>query len=128
MADRVCDVALSRDGRLAHADGAVDRRDAYPPEPEAFAAFLASVDALLMGRATQDLLRGFGDWSYPGKAATVLTGRPLADAPPGMRAPVGPPRRTSSRHWMRRIAGSGSSAAASWCARRCGSGGWTGCR
>lgn len=35
------------------------------------------------------MVRGFGAWPCPGKAATVLTGRPLSDAPEGVTARSG---------------------------------------
>jgi len=77
---------VSLDGRIARPDGSVDDwlvAD-YPAEDFGFAAFLAGVDAILMGRGTYDAIRRFGDWPHPGKSTVVLTTRP-PDAPP----PVG---------------------------------------
>jgi dihydrofolate reductase len=82
-----CNVAASLDMRLARPDGSVEDWLAaeYPPDG-GFDAFLAGVDAILMGRATYDAVRGFGDWPYPGKPTVVLTGRALGDAPSGVTA------------------------------------------
>lgn len=82
-----CSVAVSLDMRLARLDGSVEDWLAadYPPDA-GFDAFLAGVDAILMGRATYDVVRGFGDWPYPGKPTVVMTGRPVTDAPPGVSA------------------------------------------
>lgn len=79
-----CHVAVSLDGRIARPDGSVDDWLAadHPAEDFGFDAFLAGVDAILMGRATYDTVRRFGDWPYPGKPTTVLTTRPLDDPPP----------------------------------------------
>lgn len=38
-----------------------------------YAAFMASVDGLVMGRATYDVVRGFGAWPFEGKRVFVLT-------------------------------------------------------
>ena len=79
-----CHVAVSLDGRIARPDGSVDDWLAadYPAEDFGFDAFLAGVDAILMGRGTYDAIRCFGYWPYPGKPAIVLTTRPLDDLPP----------------------------------------------
>jgi dihydrofolate reductase len=82
-----CNVAVSLDMLLARPDGSVEDWLAadYPPD-DGFDAFLAGVDAILMGRATYDAVRGFGEWPYPGKPTVVLTHRALDDAPPGVVA------------------------------------------
>ncbi len=79
-----CHVAVSLDGKIARPDGSVDDWLAadYPAEDFGFDAFLAGVDAILMGRGTYDAIRRFGDWPYPGKPAVVLTTRPLDARPP----------------------------------------------
>lgn len=89
-----CHVAVSLDGKIARPDGSVDDWLAadYPAEDFGFDAFLASVDAIVMGRGTYDVIRGFGDWPYPGKPTTVLTSRPLdGPLPPGVEARSGDP-------------------------------------
>jgi dihydrofolate reductase len=85
-----CNVAASLDMRLARPDGSVeDWLAADYPTDAGFDAFLADVDAILMGRATYDAVRGFGDWPYPGKPTVVMTRRDLPDAPPEVVARSG---------------------------------------
>jgi dihydrofolate reductase len=87
-----CHVAVSLDGKIARPDGSVDDwlvAD-HRPEDFGFEAFLAGVDAILMGRGTYDAVRRMGDWPYPGKPTVVLTTRPLDDfAPAGVEARSG---------------------------------------
>lgn len=85
-----CSVAVSLDGRLAGPGGALDWLDGYPADHPDFLAMVGRADAILMGRTTYDAIRGFGDWPHPGKAAVVLTSRPLDDPPPGVEARGGP--------------------------------------
>lgn len=85
-----CHIAVSLDGRIARPDGAVDWLADFPAEAFGFDDFLAGVDAILMGRATYDAVRGHGDWPYPGKPTVVVTSRPLPDPPPGVEARGGP--------------------------------------
>ena len=79
-------IATSVDGYIADANGSVT----WLPSGDSngndygYAAFYASVDALLMGRRTYDQVLGFGDWPYPGKPAYVFTRYPTAAAPPGV--------------------------------------------
>ena len=75
--------AVSLDMRIARPDGSVDWLADYPPDAEDFAAFLAEVDLIVMGRSTYEavLSYGAGAWPYPGKETIVLTSRALDDAP-----------------------------------------------
>ncbi len=78
-----CHIAVSLDGKIARTDGSVDWLVAdYPAEDFGFDAFLAGVDAMLMGRGTYEAVRRLGNWPYPGKPTVVLTTRPLDDAAP----------------------------------------------
>ena len=81
-----CHLAVSLDGMIARSDGSFDWLEDYPPEEFGLSAFIAGVDAILMGRATYDAVRGMGDWPYPGKPTTVVTRHALPDAPPGVQA------------------------------------------
>lgn len=62
-----CHIAISLDGKIARPDGSVDDWLAahYPAEHFGFDAFLAGVDAILMGRETYDALRRFGTGRTP---------------------------------------------------------------
>lgn len=81
-----CHIAVSLDGRIARPDGSFDWLAPHPAEEFGIEVFLAGVDAILMGRATYDVVRRLGDWPHPGKPTVVLTRRPLDDAPPGVEA------------------------------------------
>jgi dihydrofolate reductase len=77
-------IACSLDGCIARPDGSLDWLTDLPgPEGEdyGYGAFLAGMDALLMGRATYDTVRAFAAWPYD-KPVRVLTRNPDAIAPP----------------------------------------------
>ncbi len=65
-------IATSLDGYIARPDGGLDW---LPDEPEehGYEAFLASVDALVIGRKTFDTVMGFPDWPYGSKPVFVLS-------------------------------------------------------
>ena len=81
-----CHVAMSLDGKIARPDGSFDWLEPYPPQEFGIEPFLAGVDAIVMGRATYEVTRGFGEWLHPGKPTFVITSRPLVDPPPGVEA------------------------------------------
>lgn len=67
-------VGTSLDGFIARPDGGLDFLDAAGNEDHGFHAFLASVDALVMGRKTFEFVRGFGGaWPYGKKPVFVLS-------------------------------------------------------
>lgn len=74
-------LAVTLDGKIARPDGSVDFLDGFSADEADFDAFFADVDALVMGRKTYDALIATGEWPYGGKPVTVLTSRPIADAP-----------------------------------------------
>ena len=86
-----CNLAASLDGKIARPDGSVDDWLAadFPAEDFAFDAFLAGVDAILMGRGSYDAAMRHGAWPYLGKPTTVMTTRPLPEPPPGVEARSG---------------------------------------
>ena len=84
-----CHIAISLDGKIARADGSFDWLEPYPPQEFGIDAFVGKVDAILMGRDTYDIVRGFGEWPHPGKPTIVMTNRPLDNAPPGVEARSG---------------------------------------
>ena len=73
-------IAMSLDGCIADADGGIGWLSDFAVEGEdnGYAAFYETIDALIMGRSTYDVVAGFGDWPYPGKPSAVLTSRPVA--------------------------------------------------
>lgn len=74
-------VGASLDGFIARADGALDFLPPGGGEPHGYEEFLASVDALVIGRKTYETVLGFGGWAYGTKPVFVLSTRPLAPAP-----------------------------------------------
>ena len=76
-------VGISVDGFIARPDGALDFLDAGGNEPHGYEEFMASVDALVIGRNTFDMVLGLGEWAYGKKPVFVLSTRPLPPAPPG---------------------------------------------
>jgi dihydrofolate reductase len=76
-------VGTSVDGFLARPNGALDFLDAAGGEPHGYDEFIASVDALVMGRHTFDTVLGFGEWAYGAKPVFVLSTRPLPQVPAG---------------------------------------------
>ena len=89
-------IAASLDGFIARADGDIGwltEHDQPGVEDYGFQAFMESVDALVMGRATFDKVRSMGgDWSYGAKRVIVLSSRPLGDAPSTVERMQGAPR------------------------------------
>lgn len=75
-------LAVTVDGYIASTDGGIDWLDDFSPDDFGFDTFLASIGAIVMGRATYDQVRGFGDWPYGERRTVVVTSRPLDDAPP----------------------------------------------
>ncbi len=84
-----CHVAMSLDGKIARADGSFDWLMPYPAEEFGIADFAASLDAIVMGRATYEIERGMGEWRHPGKRTIVVTSRSLVDPPPLVEARSG---------------------------------------
>jgi dihydrofolate reductase len=77
-------IATSLDGFIARADGALDWLPGDEVEPHGYDEFMATVDALVMGRKTFETVMSFPDWPYGTKPVVVLTSTPTTlDAPPG---------------------------------------------
>jgi dihydrofolate reductase len=72
-------IATSVDGFIARGDGGLDWLSGFQEEGQdyGYARFAASVDAVVLGRATYDVVLGFGAWPYAGKRVAVMTHRPL---------------------------------------------------
>lgn len=78
-------VGTSLDGFIARSDGALDFLPPDGGEPHGYEEFIASVDALVIGRNTYETVLGFGleKWPYGSKPVFVLSTRPLPATPPG---------------------------------------------
>ncbi len=73
-------IATSLDGFIAREDGSIDwlsqANTAVPPgEDCGYAAFMGSVDVVVMGRNTYEQVAAFEPWPYAGKRVVVLTSR-----------------------------------------------------
>jgi dihydrofolate reductase len=70
-------VGTSLDGFIARSN---DDLDFLPPgggEPHGYDEFIASVDAIVIGRKTFEKVRSFDAWPYGRKPVIVLSGEPL---------------------------------------------------
>ena len=76
-------IGTSLDGFIARANGELDFLPPGGGEPHGYKEFMATVDALVIGRKTFETVLTFDVWPYNGKAVFVLSTRPLAAAPPG---------------------------------------------
>jgi dihydrofolate reductase len=64
---------VSVDGFLARPDHALDFLDAGGHEPHGFEEFYATVDVVVIGRKTFEVVLTFGDWAYGKKQVVVLS-------------------------------------------------------
>lgn len=85
-------VATSLEGFIARPDGSIDwleQAGLSTPAGEdyGYADFMASVDCLVMGRATFDMVRTFAEYPYTGKRVIVLS-KTLTDVPKGFEDKV----------------------------------------
>ena len=70
-------VGVSVDGFLARTNGALDFLPEGGGEPHGYEEFMASVDALVIGRKTFETVLAFDAWPYGDKRVVVLSSRPL---------------------------------------------------
>lgn len=70
-------VGISVDGFMARPDGGLDWLPEGGGEPHGYAEFLETVDALVIGRNTFEIVAAFETWPYGSKPVIVLSGRPL---------------------------------------------------
>jgi dihydrofolate reductase len=68
---------VSVDGFLARRDDTLDFLDAGGNVPHGFKQFFDSVDVVVLGRRTFDVVLTFGSWPYGKKAVVVLSTGPL---------------------------------------------------
>lgn len=76
-------VGTSLDGFIARSDGSFDFLPADGGEPHGYEEFFASVDAVLMGRNTYEVVLGIEPWLYGAKPVFVLSHGSLKAAPAG---------------------------------------------
>lgn len=102
-------IATSLDGYVADREGGIGWLPEIDPasgEDFGYAAFLAGIGALAMGRATYEQVRGFGAWPYVGRPTLVLSTRPPdPGAPGGVEFADGPVEALAER--LRALAGDG---------------------
>jgi dihydrofolate reductase len=70
-------VGTSLDGFLARRNGQYDFLPAGGGEPHGYDEFIASVDAILIGRNTFEVVLKLPTWPYSDKRVVVLSHRPL---------------------------------------------------
>jgi dihydrofolate reductase len=78
-------VGTSLDGFIARANGAFDFLPQDGGEPHGYDDFIATVDTLVMGRNTFDVVMAMPTWPYGSKPVIVLSSRPLTVTPPGIQ-------------------------------------------
>jgi len=70
-------VGTSVDGFIARRNGELDFLPADGGEPHGYDEFMASVDALVIGRKTFETVLAFPNWPYGTKRVVVLSSRPI---------------------------------------------------
>ena len=95
-------VGTSVDGFIARPNGALDFLPPGGGEEHGYEAFMASVDALVIGRGTFETVLGFETWPYGDKRVVVLSSRSLDFSKVRARGATveqenGPPREIAAR-------------------------------
>jgi dihydrofolate reductase len=70
-------IGTSLDGFIARPNGALDFLPPGGGEPHGYDEFIASVDALVIGRNTFEIVLAFPEWPYGNKRVVVLSSKPL---------------------------------------------------
>ncbi len=70
-------VGTSVDGFIARPNGDLDWLPAGGGEPHGYDEFIASVDAIVMGRKSFEMVLTFDPWPYGDKRVVVLSSRPV---------------------------------------------------
>jgi dihydrofolate reductase len=70
-------IGTSLDGFIARPNGALDFLPADGGEPHGYNEFIATVDALVIGRNTFETVLAFPEWPYGKKRVVVLSSKPL---------------------------------------------------
>jgi uncharacterized protein YhfF/dihydrofolate reductase len=98
-------VATSLDGYIATADGGIAWLTPFETADEdyGYAAFYASVEALLLGSRTYEQLLTFDPWPYSGKPCWVFSRRALSPARPEVTVTARSPREIAAELEARAI-------------------------
>lgn len=75
-------IATSLDGQIARADGRIDwlpGGEDMPDEDHGYDAFIAGMDAIVMGRESYETVLGFGAWPYT--LPVAILSRTLTEVP-----------------------------------------------
>jgi dihydrofolate reductase len=70
-------VGTSVDGFIARPNGDLDFLPPGGGEPHGYVEFMASVDAMVIGRKTFETVLAFPEWPYGQKRVVVLSSRPI---------------------------------------------------
>lgn len=70
-------IGMSVDGFIARANGDLDWLPTGGGEPHGYDEFIASVDAIVIGRKTFETVLAFDAWPYGDKRVVVLSSRPV---------------------------------------------------
>jgi dihydrofolate reductase len=76
-------IATSVDGFIARPNGELDWLPAGGGEEHGYTAFMAAIDAIVIGRNTYDIVLSFDTWPYPDKPVFVLSSRTISLPPSG---------------------------------------------
>ncbi|MFN2548819.1 MAG: dihydrofolate reductase family protein [Myxococcales bacterium] len=71
-------IAASVDGYIAGPDGGLDWLKPFEGQEHGYTAFYESVDAVVIGRGTYDVVLTFPGWAYGKKRVIVCTRRPAS--------------------------------------------------
>jgi len=74
-------IGTSVDGFIARPNGGLDFLPPGGGEPHGYDEFMASVDAIVIGRKTFETVLTFADWPYGDKRVVVLSSRPVDLSP-----------------------------------------------
>ena len=78
-------VGTSLDGFIARSNGEFDFLFPSGNEPHGYDEFMATVDALVIGRNTFEVVSKMEEWPYGNKPVIVLSSRALPPAPRGVK-------------------------------------------
>ena len=70
-------VGTSVDGYIARANGALDWLPAGGGEPHGYDELIASVDVIVIGRKTFEMVLAFEEWPYGNKRVAILSSHPV---------------------------------------------------